>query len=140
MVFAGIGAIGQKANAQSTFLGKPQAATISSECDSSAILGEVVIASHITVDDKNKLQKYMLSNCKLDYSVSGWIDLSFTLNKESEVNVVLAASELSKQTKLEITKVLKNSVKLIGSNLNTDFPYQISITFIKGSVQSLISF
>ena len=82
----------------------------------------------------------MLSNCKLDYSVSGWIDLSFTLNKESEVNVVLAASELSKQTKLEITKVLKNSVKLIGSNLNTDFPYQISITFIKGSVQSLISF
>ena len=140
MVFVGIGAIGQKVSAQSTLLGKPQAATISSDCDSRAILGEVVITNRITVDDKNKLQKYMLSNCKLDKSVSGRFDMSFNLNREGEVSIILTASELPKQAKLEITKVLKNGVKLIGGNLNTDFPYQISITFIKGSVQSLISF
>jgi hypothetical protein len=140
MVFVGIGAIGQKASAQSTLLGKPQAATVSSDCDSRAILGEVVITSRITVEDKNKLQKYMLSNCKLDKSVSGRFDMSFNLNREGEVTIVLGASKLPKQARLEITRVLKNGVKLIRSNLNTDFPYQISITFIKGRVQSLVNF
>ncbi|WP_448634592.1 hypothetical protein [Pedobacter panaciterrae] len=80
--FIGIVAAGQKASAQSALLDRPKTATRSSDCDSRDMLGEVLVIKLMKVDDKNKLQKYMLSNCKLDKSISGRFDMSFNLKKE----------------------------------------------------------
>ena len=102
--FIGIVAVVQKASAQSALLDRPQVTTGSSDCDSRDILGKVLAIKLMKVDDKNKLQKYILSICKLDKSISGRFDMSFNLKKEGEITIILATNELPKQVTLQITR------------------------------------
>ena len=93
MIFIGIGAAGQKADAQ-TLVGKVIPKAVIPDCDPGVMLGEMTL---VVVDPElMSLHNYMVKNCKVPASTNGRLIASFHVKKDGTLSNFALSEQLPK--------------------------------------------
>jgi hypothetical protein len=139
IVFIGLGAIGERAGAQSKTLGSTAPRVVEPDCEIRTLTGIVLPSPGLNVEDKKKLQKYMLRNCHLHKLVNRVFVFSFNIGKNGDVVNASVGGDFPIGAQPAILKVFKDGMKLVSQNLKGNYLHQIGVSFKKGRVVSLVS-
>jgi len=131
MVFIGIGAAGQKADAQ-TLVGKVIPKAVIPDSDPGVMLGEI---SMVVVDPElMSLHNYMVKNCKVPASTNGRLIASFKVKKDGTLTNFALSEHLSKAVRQEVLNTLKRAPKWNKQKVENNTLHALYLDFVKGSI------